>query len=151
MVTLVVVCCGLLSALPAEADDARPPTSPPTRRPTRTPGPRSGRDADAHVRLALWCEAHGLHAERLKHLAIAALIEPGHATARGLMGLVAHAGGWKRPEAVADQAQGRRRAGRDPRASTRPGATGRRRRPTPSGSWPSGARRTGWRPRRRRT
>ena len=62
-----------------------------------------GRDADAHVRLALWCEAHGLHAERLKHLAIAALIEPGHATARGLMGLVAHAGGWKRPEAVADR------------------------------------------------
>ena len=28
-----------------------------------------GRDADAHVRLALWCEAHGLSAERLKHLA----------------------------------------------------------------------------------
>src|SRR5689334_3935441 len=24
-----------------------------------------GRDADAHVRLALWCEAHGLDAERV--------------------------------------------------------------------------------------
>ena len=25
--------------------------------------------ADAHVKLALWCEAHGLTAERIKHLA----------------------------------------------------------------------------------
>ena len=28
-------------------------------------------DADAQVRLALWCEAHGLRAERMKHLALA--------------------------------------------------------------------------------
>src|SRR5690242_12904894 len=50
------------------------------------------RDPDAHVRLALWCEAHGLEAERLKHLAIAVLNNPAHATARGLMGLVAYRG-----------------------------------------------------------
>src|SRR4051812_6668457 len=41
-----------------------------------------GRDPDAHVRLALWCEAHGLQVERLKHLAIAVLTDPRHATAR---------------------------------------------------------------------
>ena len=29
-----------------------------------------GRDADAHVRLACWCEAHGLSAQRHKHLAL---------------------------------------------------------------------------------
>jgi hypothetical protein len=46
-------------------------------------------DADSHVRLALWCEAHGLQPERRKHLAIAVLKNREHLTARGLMGLVA--------------------------------------------------------------
>jgi hypothetical protein len=64
---------------------------------------QAGRDAEAHVKLALWCEAHGLKAERLKHLAIAVLTDPSHATARGLMGLVAYRGKWQRPDAVAEQ------------------------------------------------
>jgi Pretoxin HINT domain len=59
-----------------------------------------GHSADAHVRLALWCEAHGLTAERLKHLALAVLYEPSNVLARGLMGLVAHQGKWERPEQV---------------------------------------------------
>src|SRR3954471_11251803 len=63
----------------------------------------AGRDPDAHVRLALWCEQHGLEAERLKHLAIAVLNRPTHATARGLMGLVAYGGQWQRPEAVGEK------------------------------------------------
>src|SRR4051794_12139191 len=62
-----------------------------------------GRDPDAHVRLALWCEAHGLESERLKHLAIAVLTRPAHATARGLMGLVAFGGQWQRPEVVGEK------------------------------------------------
>jgi hypothetical protein len=37
--------------------------------------------ADAHVRLALWCEAHGLTAERLKHLSLAVLYDPTNALA----------------------------------------------------------------------
>jgi hypothetical protein len=61
------------------------------------------RDPDAHVKLALWCEAHGLGAERMKHLAIAVLADPQHATARGLLGLVAFRGQWKKPEAVAEK------------------------------------------------
>ena len=52
------------------------------------------------MRLALWCEAHGLTAERVKHLALAVLYEPSNALARGLMGLVAHQGKWERPEQV---------------------------------------------------
>src|SRR5947209_7510892 len=60
----------------------------------------AGRDAAAQVRLALWCEAHGLTAERMKHLALAVLSDPSHATARGLLGLVAHQGKWERPEAL---------------------------------------------------
>ena len=127
MVTLAVLCCGLLAAapLPAEPEGAAPDLAA-YEAAYEDARAKVGRDADAHVRLALWCEAHGLHAERLKHLAIAALIEPGHATARGLMGLVAHAGCWKRPEAVADQLKADADAGRPPGASTRPGATGRR-------------------------
>ena len=59
-----------------------------------------GRDAEAHLSLALWCEAHGLKAEELKHLALAVLINPKDAAARGLLGLVAYRGRWLRPEAV---------------------------------------------------
>jgi hypothetical protein len=55
------------------------------------------------VRLALWCEAHGLTAERLHHLTLAVLADPKNAAARGLMGLVSHNGRWQRPEAVADK------------------------------------------------
>ena len=102
MVTLVVFCCGLLSALPPDAGDPVPDLAA-YEAAYKDAKSKVGRDPDAHVCLALWCEAHGLHAERLKHLAIAALIEPGHATARGLMGLVADAGGWKRPDAVAER------------------------------------------------
>jgi len=64
---------------------------------------RSGRDPNAHVRLALWCERHGLATERQKHLAIAVLKNPAHAAARGLMGSVASRGEWHSPEAIRDK------------------------------------------------
>jgi len=65
----------------------------------------AGRDADAHVRLALWCEAHGLSAERAKHLALAMMYDPANALARGLAGLVAYKGKWGRPETIGKQIQ----------------------------------------------
>ena len=65
----------------------------------------AGRDADAHVRLALWCEARGLIAERTKHLTIATLIDPNHAAARGLLGMVRYKGQWLSPDAVAARIQ----------------------------------------------
>ncbi len=61
---------------------------------------KAGRDANAHVRLALWCEAHGMNSERMKHLAMAVLYSPSNGLAQGLMGLVAYQGKWERPEAV---------------------------------------------------
>lgn len=61
----------------------------------------AGRDAEAHVQLALWCERHGLSARRLEHLALALMADPAHATARGLMGMVRDAETWRRPEQVA--------------------------------------------------
>ena len=102
-----------------------------------------GRDAEAHVRLALWCEAHGLQAERLKHLALAVLTDPTNATARGLMGLVAYRGRWQRPEAVAEKVKADEALAAGAGRVQRAGASGRRTPPTPSGSWRSGARRTG--------
>jgi tetratricopeptide (TPR) repeat protein len=64
---------------------------------------KAGHDADAHVRLAVWCESHDLSAERMKHLSLAVLYQPTHALARGLMGLVAYRGRWQRPDAVAQE------------------------------------------------
>ncbi len=65
----------------------------------------TGKTADAQVRLALWCEAHGLTAERLKHLSLAVLYDPSNALARGLMGLVAYHGKWDRPDVIGQQIQ----------------------------------------------
>jgi tetratricopeptide (TPR) repeat protein len=102
MVNTLVVCCALLGAGPGESA-------------TKTlPGPadlaayaaaksKVGRDADAHVRLAVWCESHGLEAERMKHLAMAILYDPSHALARGLLGMVAYQGKWSRAEIAGKQ------------------------------------------------
>ena len=62
-----------------------------------------GRDAQAQVKLALWCEAHGLSAERVKHLALAVLSDPKNVTARGLLGLVEYRDRWVRPELVSQK------------------------------------------------
>jgi len=62
---------------------------------------KAGRGAEVQVRLALWCDAHGLEAERVKHLALAVLTSPENATARGLLGLVNYAGRWQPPQEVA--------------------------------------------------
>ncbi len=62
----------------------------------------AGRDAASQVKLALWCEANGLEAQKLRHLAVAVLSDPSNAMARGLLGLVEYGGKWRRPEAVAD-------------------------------------------------
>ncbi|MBX6316100.1 MAG: HEAT repeat domain-containing protein [Isosphaeraceae bacterium] len=101
MVRLALLCAGLLAADP-------PATQGPSAADLKVyeaakTAARS--DPDAQVRLALWCEAHGLQAERLKHLALAVLADPTHAAARGLMGLVQDAGKWRRPEQVAERVQ----------------------------------------------
>ena len=66
---------------------------------------QAGQDANAQVRLALWCESHGTTAERMKHLAAAVAADPSHALARGLMGLVSFEGKWERPEDVSREAK----------------------------------------------
>jgi len=97
LIGAILACCGLISAAPG---DASPPSSS-DRAAYEAARDKAGRDADANVRLALWCEARGLEAEKLRHLALAVLVDPGHAGARGLLGLVSEGGRWGSPEAVA--------------------------------------------------
>jgi hypothetical protein len=100
MFSLLLVTSALLGLDPAPA-----PTAPDDRDSYEAALAQAGRDADAHVRLALWCEAHGLQPERLRHLTLAILNNPAHPLARGLLGLVAYQGRWKRPEAIAAAVQ----------------------------------------------
>jgi hypothetical protein len=96
---LAWVCSGLLAVTPPPADGL------PAEELAQYQAAKAnaGRDPALHIKLALWCESHGMNAERLKHLALAVLSDPRNATARGLMGLVADGGRWKRPEAVAEK------------------------------------------------
>jgi Pretoxin HINT domain/HEAT repeats len=64
---------------------------------------KAGNDAGAQIKLALWCEAHDMTAERVKHLALAMLLDPSNALARGLSGLVAHHGRWGKPDEVGEK------------------------------------------------
>ncbi len=63
---------------------------------------KAGRDAVAHVRLASWCEIHGMQVERHKHLGIALELMPDHPAIHGVLGQVADKGEWRMPQAVAD-------------------------------------------------
>ena len=102
MLSILVVCFGLIASMTRIVGRRR------TRRigpPTRRRQAKAGHDAKAHVRLALWCESHGMTAERMKHLAMAVLYDPSNALARGLMGLVAYKGKWDRPDVVGREIQ----------------------------------------------
>ena len=60
----------------------------------------AGKDPDAQVRLALWCEAHGMTDERRRNLEQAVAGAPGNVLARGLLGQVDVRGDWLRPDEV---------------------------------------------------
>ncbi|QDV35933.1 polymorphic toxin-type HINT domain-containing protein [Tautonia plasticadhaerens] len=63
----------------------------------RAASEEAGRDADAQVALALWCEANGRPSRASHHLALAVLIDPDHEGARGLMGQIRRGESWRRP------------------------------------------------------
>lgn len=97
MLHALVACCSL-AASPAERSV---PTDVTTA--YRAASDAAGRSADAHVKVALWCEANGLDAERAEHLTRAVAIEPDHTAARGLLGQVERDGRWRSPEAVVER------------------------------------------------
>ena len=98
MVHAIVLCCAILA-------DGGKPGGPSTadRVAYQVAAGKAGKNAGAHVRLALWCEAHGLADERTKHLNLAISIDPTNALARGLLGLVTFQGKWEKPDAVKQQ------------------------------------------------
>ena len=109
MLALVALASFLVADEPTAAPPGPPPAS--TRAAYDQIRAAAGRSPGAQVRLAYWCEANGLSAERLRHLSQAVLADPTNAAARGLLGLVARDGRWARPEAVAaDQAADANRA-----------------------------------------
>ncbi len=61
---------------------------------------KAGQNPAALVKLSLWCETHGLTAERGKHLMEAIGIDPANTAARGLLGLISYRGEWLSPEEV---------------------------------------------------
>jgi hypothetical protein len=85
-----LLCCSALLGAPTPEDRAN----------YEAAKAEAGRDADAHIRLALWCEQRGLTVERTRHLALAVLNDPKNAAARSLMGFVQNQGGWRRPEEI---------------------------------------------------
>jgi hypothetical protein len=92
----------------------------------------AGRDADAQVALALWCEANGRASRAGHHLALAVLIDPDHEGARGLLGQIRRGDSWRRPSDASRNA--------DPQAGPSPARVeyeGRRSRlaPTADAHW----------------
>ena len=102
MVPTLVLTAGLLLGWNGDAG-AGDPAKPDARAEYEAKNAQVGRDSQAHVRLALWCEQNGLTAERTRHLALAVLIDPKNTLARGLSGLVAYNGSWKRPETISEK------------------------------------------------
>ncbi len=100
MVLAVLLCCAIL------ADGGKPADlSAGDRSAYETAAAKAGKDASAHVQLALWCEAHGLSSERIKHLSIAAALDPSNVLARGLLGLMAFHGKWAQADQVEKEAR----------------------------------------------
>jgi Pretoxin HINT domain len=124
MVSAILLCC-VLAGADGKENDGRAAKPQADLSAYQAAKDRAGQSADAHILLALWCEAHGLTAERLKHLSLAVLYDPSSALARGLMGLVAYRGKWERPEQVSQTVHN------DPETSARVAAYLQRRTKTP--------------------
>ncbi len=95
MLHALLLCCVILS-------DGGQPAGPTAidRAAYESASAKAGKTAAAQIQLALWCEAHGMTAERAKHLALAVSLDPLNTVARGLLGLVSFRGNWTRPTEV---------------------------------------------------
>ena len=113
MVHAALLLSGLMIALVGDA-----PASPHDIQTYEALKAKAGKDSQAQVKLALWCEAHGLTAERMMHLAQAMLADPKNVTAR--------AAGPRRLRRTMGVGREDRRAGQDGRAAD--GQAGRIRR-----------------------
>jgi Pretoxin HINT domain len=93
----VAFLAAILGACPAD-DNSGPPAA--ERKTYEALRLKAGKDPAALVKLSLWCEAHGLSAERGNHLMEAIGVNPDNIAARGLLGLISYRGKWLKPEEV---------------------------------------------------
>ncbi len=96
MIQVILLCCVMLGdgGKPTETASAT------DRAAYEAAAAKAAKNPAAHVQLALWCEAHGMTAERVKHLNLAVSLAPANLLARGLLGLVAVQGRWVKPDQV---------------------------------------------------
>ena len=87
---VLLLWCELLSVVPRP--DTGPGQSGSDLETYKAAASQAGRDPDAHVKLALWCEAHGLSTERTRAVDAGRPARPVACAARGLLGLVAYDG-----------------------------------------------------------
>ncbi len=100
MVHAILLCCAMF------ADGGKPAEPTATDRAAYQAAlAKVGKTAAAHIQLALWCEAHGLTTERIKHLTEAVSLDPSNELARGLLGLVPFQGKWANPDEVKNEIQ----------------------------------------------
>jgi hypothetical protein len=97
---LSFLCAGLMGTI-LQSDSPQPSTD--VKQSYQEAKAKAGRSPDEQVKLALWCESHGLTTQKLHHLTLAILADPRNVAARGLMGLVAYNGRWLRPETIAEK------------------------------------------------
>jgi hypothetical protein len=96
MFHFALLSCWLLMVVPGDS-----PT-PEERSAYESAAAKAGRDVVAHIRLASWCELHGMHVERHKHLGIALELAPDNPAVHGLLGQVSSGGEWRMPQAVVE-------------------------------------------------
>ena len=99
--TTITHCAAILGVLAFDGPVGQEPAVDPVDAAYRAAAEEAGRDAEAHVRLALWCEQNGLGPEAVRHLAMASVLDAENTVARGLMGLVDIDGRWRKPEEAA--------------------------------------------------
>ncbi|MHC5537974.1 polymorphic toxin-type HINT domain-containing protein [Singulisphaera rosea] len=96
---VVLVCLASL----AEASSIASPVEKADLRTYEAAKAKAGSRAEAHVKLALWCEGRGFMAQRKEQLEEAVKLDPGNTAARGLLGQVSLDGAWEPPDAVASR------------------------------------------------
>jgi Pretoxin HINT domain len=96
MFSLALLSCWLLVVVPGDSPTAE------ELRAYEAAAAKAGKDVLAHIRLASWCELHGMQVERHKHLGIALELEPENPAVHGLLGQVSDGGEWRMPQAVVE-------------------------------------------------
>ncbi len=96
MLHFSVVCCWLFLAVPGDSPTPEELSA------YQAAAAKAGENVSAHIRLASWCELHGMHLERHKHLGIALELAPDNAAVHGMLGQVFDGGEWRMPQAVVE-------------------------------------------------